>query len=86
MKVPSSISKILINKNFLYIIAFLSLTNILGYMMLGHLSHIVVFIVVGLIMSYFSKNMAVILLVSLIASNSYHITFAREGFANVIVK
>ena len=82
MKLPSTISKILTNKYVLYFIAFLSLTNVLGYMISGDINHIIVFILVGLIMSYFSKNMAIVLLVSLLMANlfSINITFSKEGF------
>jgi hypothetical protein len=82
MKLPSTISKILTNKYVLYFIAFLSLTNVLGYMISGDINHIIVFILVGLIMTYFSKNMAIVLLVSLLMANlfSINITFSKEGF------
>ena len=82
MKLPSTISKILTNKYVLYFIAFLSLTNILGYMISGNINHVIVFILVGVIMTYFSKNMAIVLLVSLLMANlfSINITFSKEGF------
>jgi hypothetical protein len=81
MKLPSTISKILTNKYVLYFIAFLSLTNVLGYMTSGDTNHIIVFILVGLIMTYFSKNMTIILLVSLFMSNLFSISIIfREGF------
>jgi hypothetical protein len=81
MKLPSTISKILTNKYVLYFIAFLSLTNILGYMINGDINHIIVFILVGLIMTYFSKNMAIVLLVSLLTANLFSVSIIfREGF------
>ena len=82
MKLPSTISKILTNKYVLYFIAFLSLTNVLGYMISGDINHIIVFMLVGLIMTYFSKNMAIVLLVSLLMANlfSINIMLSREGF------
>ena len=81
MKLPSTISKILTNKYVLYFIAFLSLTNILGYMISGDINHIIVFILVGLIMTYFSKNMAIVLLVSLLTANLFSVSIIfREGF------
>jgi hypothetical protein len=81
MKLPSTISKILTNKYVLYFIAFISLTNVLGYMTNGDTNHIIVFILVGLIMTYFSKNMTIILLVSLFMSNLFSISIIfREGF------
>ena len=81
MKLPSTISKILINKHFLYFIAFLSLTNVLGYMMRGDLNHVIVFVLLGVIMTYFSKNMSIVLLVSLLVANLFSICIiSREGF------
>jgi len=81
MKLPSTISKILTNKYVLYFIAFLSLTNILGYMISGNINHVIVFILVGVIMTYFSKNMAIVLLVSLLIANLFSISIIfREGF------
>jgi hypothetical protein len=81
MKLPSTISKILTNKYVLYFIAFLSLTNVLGYMISGDTNHIIVFVLVGVIMTYFSKNMTIVLLVSLLMSNLFSISIIfREGF------
>ena len=81
MKLPSTISKILTNKYVLYFIAFLSLTNILGYMISGNINHVIVFILVGVIMTYFSKNMAIVLLVSLLIANLFSISIIfKEGF------
>ena len=81
MKLPSTISKILTNKYVLYFVAFLSLTNVLGYAMRGDLNHIIVFMLLGVIMTYFSKNMTIVLLVSLLVSNLFSISILlREGF------
>ena len=81
MKLPSTISKILTNKYVLYFIAFLSLTNVLGYAMRGDLNHIIVFMLLGVIMSYFSKNMSIVLLVSLLLANLFSLCIiVREGF------
>ena len=81
MKLPSTISKILTNKYVLYFIAFLSLTNVLGYAMRGDLNHIIVFMLLGVIMTYFSKNMSIVLLVSLLLANLFSLCIVvREGF------
>ena len=81
MKLRSSISKVLTNKNVLYFIAFLSLMNLFTYMMKGDVNHIIVFILVGVIMTYFSKNMAMVLLVSLVSANLFTIfIISKEGF------
>jgi len=81
MKLPSTISKILTNKYVLYFIAFLSLTNVLGYAMRGDLNHVIVFMLLGVIMTYFSKNMSIVLLVSLLLANLFSLCIVvREGF------
>jgi len=82
MKLPPTISKILTNKYVLYLVAFLSLMNVMGYMIAEDLNHIIVFILVGVIMTYFSKNMTIILLVSLVSSNLFSMCFLVEGFEN----
>jgi hypothetical protein len=66
MKVPRSISKLLENKIVLYIVFFLALMMIFKYMMVGNTTAIVMFILVGFLVSRFSKNMIVILLVPIV--------------------
>jgi hypothetical protein len=62
-------SKLLTNKYFLYFIVFLASTNILGYMVTNKINAIIFFILVSILTYQFSKNMAVILLVAIIATN-----------------
>ena len=73
MKLPrqfSSLFKNLItNKYVLYLVAFLALTNVLGYMMLGQLQCVILFILIGYIATHFSKNMVIVLLAPLIVVN-----------------
>ena len=44
LKVPEFISKLLVNKFFLYFIAFLSITNVIGYMMMNNLNAVIIFL------------------------------------------
>jgi hypothetical protein len=69
MKVPTIVSKLLTNKYVLYFIAFIAFTNVIGYIMLGNVNAVIYFILVGLITSYFSKNMTVVLLLALLITN-----------------
>jgi hypothetical protein len=62
-------SKLLTNKYFLYFMVFLASTNVLGYMVTNKINAIIFFILVSLLTYQFSKNMAVILLVAMIATN-----------------
>ena len=69
MSVVKESSKLLTNKYFLYFIVFLASTNVLGYMVTNKINAIIFFILVSILTYQFSKNMAVILLVAMIATN-----------------
>jgi hypothetical protein len=69
MKVPNIITKIFSNKYFLYLMVFLAVTNIIGYMMLGNIHAVIYFILIGLFTAIFSRNMSIILLVALLLTN-----------------
>ena len=69
-------SKILTNPYFLYFVAVLSVANILGYLVSGKLNAVIFFALVGLVVYQFNKNMAVVLLVALIATN---LVVSRRG-------
>lgn len=69
MKVPTIITKIFSNKYFLYLMVFLAITNIIGYMMLGNIHAVIYFILIGLFTAIFSRNMSIILLVALLLTN-----------------
>ena len=63
------INSLLRDKNVLYIVAFLAATNVLSYLMAGNYESIVFFGVVGYLATYYSKNMIVILLISMLTTN-----------------
>jgi len=69
MKVPRTISKLLENKYVLYVVLFLAITNLLGYMMMGNINALVFFILVAFLTSNFSKNMIVVLLTPLVLTS-----------------
>ncbi len=69
MSFSSEASKLLTNKYFLYFVVFLSATNVLGYLVMNKLHAIAFFALVSFLTYQFSKNMTVVLLVSLIATN-----------------
>ena len=72
------------NKVVLYIVLFLAITNIFGYLMLKELNAVLFFFLVGILTTFFSKNMIVILLVAMLATNLYKGTHwfssRKEGF------
>ena len=67
-------NKLLVNKTFLYVIFFLSITNVLGYLFMGDNQAIIHFLLIGTLVYYFNKNMAVVLLVALIGTNFLKVT------------
>jgi hypothetical protein len=76
-------SKLLTNKYFLYFMVFLAATNMLGYLVTNKLNALIFFALVGLLTFQFSKNMAVVLLVAIIATNFMMSNkLMREGLEN----
>ena len=70
---------ILHNRFILYFILFLSIINILSYGLIGNYLVPIYFISIGIITSCFSKNMTVILTVSLLCSNIMKSVKLYEG-------
>lgn len=69
MKLNSAMSKFLTNKWVLNIIAFLSLLNVIGYLVMGNMNAVIYFIIIAVLVRYFSKNMTIVLGVPLIIVN-----------------
>ena len=83
MKIPSSVSKILTNKYFLYFVLFLAVTNVLGYMVTGNFAAILFFAMVAYITHRFNKNMAIVLGVALFVTSFLMIgKRVKEGLEN----
>jgi len=77
------------NKYVLYLVLLISLADLFLFARAGEIFHIIVFIIVGLLMSRFTMNMVVILLVALIITNivkyGMKIRHEREGLENPTV-
>ena len=71
MSIENTISKIFTNKIVLYIVFIISALNIIGYLYSGNTNAVIYFIILGVLVSYFSKNMIIILLIPLIFVNLY---------------
>lgn len=83
MSFTDQASKIITNKYFLYFMVFISATNVLGYLITNKINAVAFFALVGFLTSNFSKNMAVILLVALLATNLLMANKTmREGLEN----
>jgi hypothetical protein len=65
------LKSLLKDKNVLYIVFFLALVNLFGFLMLGNMDAVIFFLVVGFLTSYFSKNMIIIMLVTIILTNFF---------------
>jgi len=83
MKINSLISKFLTNKWVLNIVAFLTIFNIIGYIVRGNLNSILYFILFACLVRYFSKNMTIVLGAPLIILNLLSLTGNMiEGMKN----
>ena len=69
MKVPKSVFKLLENKYVLYFVLFLAVSNLLGYMIVGNMNAVILFILIGGLMTFFSKNMIIVLSVPLVLTS-----------------
>mgnify|MGYP001319792801 CR=1 FL=1 len=75
------------NKYVLYLVLFIAITNILGYLAIEDFRSLMVFIAVAALASHFSKNMIVVLGSALIGTNVlYASSRMREGFKEGITK
>ena len=75
-------SGLLYNKWVLYTVFLLSLLNLLVWLVSGDITNAIVFILIGFLTSFFSKNMAVILVFALVVSNilKFGLSIGQEGF------
>jgi hypothetical protein len=80
MKVSSTVSKILANKLVLNIVSIIALLNVIGYMVMGNLNNVVMFLIIAVLVRYFSKNMIIVLGVPLVLVN----LMSLKGFANTV--
>ena len=82
MKYPKSMIKILHNKTVFYVILFLAVANILGYLILGNYVSILLFLVVGGLTYLCDKNMTVVLTVPLLITSIFMMGKTVEGMTN----
>ena len=73
------LKKIFTSKIVLYLVAFVALTNILGYLMKNDIQSLTFFLALGYLSSYFSKNMIINFLVAILGTNVWGGS-VREGF------
>ncbi len=82
MNFKASLSKFLTNNLVLNIVSLLALFNVIGYMVMGYFNVVILFIVIAILVRYFSKNMIIVLGIPLIFVNlmSLQRNTSFEGF------
>ena len=71
------------NKYVLYLVLFIAIANVLGYLAIEDFNSLMVFIAICALASYFSKNMIVILGSAILGTNIlYANSRMREGMKN----
>ena len=65
----SSAASLSTDKNVLYIMLIISVVNILGYLMMGNFEAVVFFAIVAYLSTFFTKNMVIVFLISILATN-----------------
>ena len=71
MNLQKSFSKFLVNPLALKVVSAVAVINFLGYLILGNTHAVIYFLLIGLIVSYFSKNMILILGVPVLLVNLF---------------
>ncbi len=85
--IGKTVNKALTNKYVLYVVLFLAVTNILGYLAVGNFNSVIFFILLAFLTQYFSKNMTVILLTAMVGTSVLYVTHnfglkVQEGLKN----
>ena len=71
MNLQKSFSKFLVNPLALKVVSAIAVINFLGYLILGNTNAVIYFLLIGLIVSYFSKNMILIMGVPVLLVNLF---------------
>jgi hypothetical protein len=84
MKIKAALSKILTNKFVLHVVFFIAFINIITYIVMGNIDAVIYFILLGVLIGNFSKNMIIVLGVPVILVNLFVISKHRsvEGFTD----
>lgn len=67
------------NKYFLYVMLFLGISTVLGFMSVKNYNAVIMFIVVAAAMRYFTKNVGLMMLVAVLISNIISVKSTIEG-------
>jgi hypothetical protein len=80
MNLQKTFSSLMTNKYFLYFIVVLSALNIIGYLTMNNTDAVIFFALLGFITFNFSKNMTIVLLISIIATNLFMVSKPFTSF------
>ncbi len=72
--VTKTAKEMMTNKYVLYTLLLLAIINVLAFLITNNFISLAVFALIGLLTTYFTKNMSVVLLVSLVVSSFLHIS------------
>jgi len=82
---------ILNDKNVLYIVFVIAILNVLGYLMTRNVEAVLFFLIIGFLTTYFSKNMIIVLITTIVATSVFASTrttyvqvpsVVKEGMTN----
>lgn len=84
MKLKATLSKILNNKILLHVIFLIAFINVMSYIIMGNIDAVVYFLLLGLLIGNFSKNMIIVLGIPVILVNLFVISKSKttEGFSD----
>ena len=80
LKIPK-MDNILNDKNVLYIVFVIAILNVLGYLMTRNVEAVLFFLIIGFLTTYFSKNMIIVLIITIISTSifaSTRTTYVQE--------
>lgn len=80
MNLQKTFASLMTNKYFLYFIVVVSAVNIIGFLTMNNTDAVIFFALLGFIMFNFSKNMTIVLLVSLITTNLFMVSKPFTSF------
>jgi hypothetical protein len=83
MRISPKVSKLLTNKWVLNIVTILALLNVIGYIIMGNFNNALFFIVIAVIVRYFSKNMIIVLGVPLIVANIFSLKGNNYNYSDI---
>ena len=89
--VESSAATMATDKNVLYIMLVIAFVNVLGYLMMGNFEAVVFFAIVAYLSTFFTKNMVIVFLISILATNflmvskvNYFRSSSKEGMEKLV--